>query len=70
MARLDSAAERAELQEIVLGEFVARRVAALGPTCGSRCDEERWSTTDPRRLERIVGNLLANAAKHGGRRSR
>ncbi|MZD04497.1 HAMP domain-containing protein [Streptomyces sp. SID5785] len=65
VARLDSAAERAELQDITLGEFVSRRVAARGGD-GIRVDvvHESEVTTDPRRLERILFNLLANAAKH------
>ena len=32
VARLDSAAERAELQDITLGEFVSRRIAGSTPT--------------------------------------
>ncbi|MEU3186376.1 two-component system sensor histidine kinase CseC [Streptomyces sp. NPDC006923] len=66
VARLDSASERAELQEIVLGDFVERRVALLDPEIRVRVVDESWVSTDPRRLERILGNLLANAAKHGG----
>lgn len=65
VARLDSAAERAELQDIMLGEFVERRVAARaadGVTV--RVIHESEVTTDPRRLERILLNLLANAARH------
>ena len=27
-----------------------------------------WCSTDPRRLERIVGNLVENALEHGGAR--
>ncbi|MEV8310610.1 two-component system sensor histidine kinase CseC [Streptomyces flavidovirens] len=65
VARLDSAAERAELQEIALGEFVSRRVALLHPDAVVRVVHESWVNTDPRRLERILGNLLGNAAKHG-----
>lgn len=65
VARLDSAAERAELQEIALGEFVSRRVALLHPDAMVRVVHESWVNTDPRRLERILGNLLGNAAKHG-----
>ncbi|WP_255953198.1 two-component system sensor histidine kinase CseC [Streptomyces odontomachi] len=65
VARLDSAAERAELQDILLGEFVSRRVALLNQDVRVRVVHESEATTDPRRLERIVGNLLANAAKHG-----
>ncbi|MFJ1595350.1 two-component system sensor histidine kinase CseC [Streptomyces sp. NPDC088261] len=66
VARLDSASERAELQEIELGEFVKRRVTALDRTITVHVTNDSWVNTDPRRLERILGNLLANAAKHGG----
>jgi signal transduction histidine kinase len=65
VARLDSASERAELQEIELGEFVERRVHVLDPGAKVQVIRDSWVNTDPRRLERIVGNLLANAAKHG-----
>ncbi|MFF8844728.1 two-component system sensor histidine kinase CseC [Streptomyces sp. NPDC015127] len=65
VARLDSASERAELQEIQLAEFVGRRVAALHPEAEIRVVHESWVNTDPRRLERILGNLLTNAMKYG-----
>ncbi|MCX4764054.1 HAMP domain-containing histidine kinase [Streptomyces sp. NBC_01275] len=65
VARLDGASERAELQDIVLGEFVARRVAAKDPDVEVRIVHESMVTTDPRRLERVLFNLLANAARHG-----
>ncbi|MET7618491.1 two-component system sensor histidine kinase CseC [Streptomyces sp. NPDC005408] len=65
VARLDSASERAELQEIALGEFVSRRIAALNPDVVVRVVHESWVSTDPRRLERILLNLLTNAAKYG-----
>ncbi|MEU1434516.1 two-component system sensor histidine kinase CseC [Streptomyces sp. NPDC005786] len=65
VARLDSASERAELQQLALGEFVSRRVALLGPEVRVRVIHESWVSTDPRRLERILFNLLGNAGKHG-----
>jgi signal transduction histidine kinase len=65
VARLDGASERAELQDIVLGEFVARRVAVKDPAVEVRIVHESEVTTDPRRLERVLFNLLANAARHG-----
>ncbi|MFI6354197.1 two-component system sensor histidine kinase CseC [Streptomyces sp. NPDC050743] len=65
VARLDGASERAELQDIMLGEFVARRVAAKDPEVEVRVVHESEVTTDPRRLERVLFNLLANAARHG-----
>jgi signal transduction histidine kinase len=65
VARLDGASERAELQDILLGEFVARRVAAKDPDVEVRVVHESMVTTDPRRLERVLFNLLANAARHG-----
>ncbi|MDT0460592.1 two-component system sensor histidine kinase CseC [Streptomyces sp. DSM 41527] len=65
VARLDGHAERAELQDVVLGEFVSRRVRALDPGITVDVVREAEVTTDPRRLERILGNLIANAARHG-----
>jgi signal transduction histidine kinase len=65
VARLDGASERAELQDIMLGEFVARRVAAKDPDIRVHVVHESEVTTDPRRLERVLFNLLANAARHG-----
>lgn len=65
VARLDGASERAELQDIMLGEFVARRVAAKDADARVQIVHESAVTTDPRRLERVLLNLLANAAKHG-----
>ncbi|MER5932639.1 two-component system sensor histidine kinase CseC [Streptomyces sp. NPDC002054] len=65
VARLDSASERAELQDVALGEFVSRRVASLMPEASIRIVADEIVSTDPRRLERILGNLLANAARYG-----
>ncbi|MFH9576148.1 two-component system sensor histidine kinase CseC [Streptomyces sp. NPDC017454] len=65
VARLDGASERAELQDIMLGAFVTRRVAAKDPDVEVRVVHESEVTTDPRRLERVLFNLLANAARHG-----
>nr|WP_240529714.1 two-component system sensor histidine kinase CseC [Streptomyces mangrovisoli] len=65
VARLDGASERAELQDILLGDFVSRRVAARDPAIEVRVVHESEVTTDPRRLERVLFNLLANAARHG-----
>jgi signal transduction histidine kinase len=65
VARLDGARERAELQEVALGEFVARRVAVAAPEARVSIVRDAHVTTDPRRLERILGNLLTNAERHG-----
>ncbi|MEV8536593.1 two-component system sensor histidine kinase CseC [Streptomyces sp. NPDC051211] len=65
VARLDSASERAELQDVALGEFVSRRVGSLMPEASVRIVADEIVSTDPRRLERILGNLLANAARYG-----
>ncbi|WP_433857608.1 two-component system sensor histidine kinase CseC [Streptomyces kronopolitis] len=65
VARLDGHAERAELQDVVLGEFVSRRVHALDRDIVVEIARDAEVSTDPRRLERILGNLIANAARHG-----
>ncbi|WP_030023564.1 sensor histidine kinase [Streptomyces monomycini] len=65
VARLDGYAERAELQDVPLGEFVTRRVRALNADIKIEILRDAEVSTDPRRLERILGNLIANAARHG-----
>ncbi|MBI0376105.1 two-component system sensor histidine kinase CseC [Streptomyces sp. NEAU-174] len=65
VARLDGFAERAELQEIAVAEFITRRVRAVAPDAAVNVVRDAHVSTDPRRLERIMGNLLANAARHG-----
>ncbi|MGD3106661.1 two-component system sensor histidine kinase CseC [Streptomyces sp. YGL11-2] len=65
VARLDGYAERAELQDVCIGEFVTRRVRALDPDVTVEIVRDAEVSTDPRRLERILGNLIANASRHG-----
>ncbi|MFI9051836.1 two-component system sensor histidine kinase CseC [Streptomyces sp. NPDC053427] len=65
VARLDGYAERAELQDVAFGEFVTRRVRSLNQDVTVDVVRDADVTTDPRRLERILGNLIANAARHG-----
>ncbi|GAA4020700.1 HAMP domain-containing sensor histidine kinase [Allokutzneria multivorans] len=65
VARLDTATERAELTELVLGDFVRRRVAAILPEAEVVVAGQEPVRTDPRRLERVLVNLLLNARKHG-----
>jgi signal transduction histidine kinase len=59
VARLDTATEQAELVDVALGEFVSRRVP------GAEVSEAETVRTDPRRLERVLVNLLQNAERHG-----
>ncbi|GAA3141563.1 HAMP domain-containing sensor histidine kinase [Planomonospora alba] len=65
VARLDTATERPELSDIALGRFVSRRATALAPGAHVRVRTDTVVATDPRRLERILANLLANAVRHG-----
>jgi signal transduction histidine kinase len=63
VARLDGAAEQADLQEVALGSFVRRRAGGAGAE--TEIVDDAVVRTDPRRLERVLANLLANAARHG-----
>jgi signal transduction histidine kinase len=65
VARLDTDNERAELTDVALAEFTARRVSAYGPVVRVRVVADAVVETDPRRLERILVNLVANAVRHG-----
>ncbi|GGV15874.1 sensor histidine kinase [Streptomyces spectabilis] len=68
ISRLDAGAERADTQPVPLGELVAESVRRVGleehvtVTVVGRPVAE----TDPRRLDRIVTNLVLNAHRHGG----
>lgn len=59
VARLDTATEQAELVAVPLGDFVSRRVP------GAVVSDAETVRTDPRRLERVLVNLLQNAERHG-----
>ncbi|MBZ6286543.1 sensor histidine kinase [Streptomyces olivaceus] len=65
ISRLDAGAERAELRRVPLAEAVPESLDRAGlrtrfTETGAGCAE-----TDPRRLDRIVTNLVVNAHRHG-----
>lgn len=67
VSRLDAGAESPELSVVPLGPVVRRVVAAAGSPTGLRTgsDSDTLVTTDVRRFDRIVSNLVANAHRHG-----
>jgi signal transduction histidine kinase len=65
VARLDTATEKPDLAELSLDEFVRRRVAGVTPAASVSVLSAESVRTDPRRLERVLVNLLVNAGKHG-----
>ncbi|BFV59482.1 histidine kinase dimerization/phospho-acceptor domain-containing protein [Kitasatospora sp. CMC57] len=66
VSRLDAGADRLELSVVRLGPVVARMVAAAGAPTELLVAVDTEVTTDVRRLDRIVSNLVANAHRHGG----
>ncbi|MER5195971.1 ATP-binding protein [Streptomyces sp. NPDC002755] len=74
ISRLDTGRERLELDAEELGALVARviRTAEASDTSGASATGTEVTVvrdarveTDRRRLERVLGNLLANAHRHG-----
>ncbi|MFI8193202.1 ATP-binding protein [Streptomyces sp. NPDC085946] len=65
ISRLDTGRERLELDTERLGPLVERVVRASGAGTGVRVVRDAAVETDRRRLERVLGNLVANAHKHG-----
>jgi signal transduction histidine kinase len=67
ISRFDAAAEEVALTDFDLGEFLRTVVTSRLPEARLRVPGGALPVrTDPRRLERIVGNLLDNAREHGG----
>ncbi|MEV8531014.1 HAMP domain-containing sensor histidine kinase [Streptomyces sp. NPDC051211] len=68
ISRLDSGSEQveSELQPLgALAERVVRASAASGTSTEVVVVRDLYVETDRRRLERVLGNLVANAHKHG-----
>jgi two-component system sensor histidine kinase MtrB len=66
MSRFDAQAEQANLEELDLGRVVAAIVAARLPGAAVSLPAHPVpARSDPRRLDRILGNLLDNAREHG-----
>ncbi len=68
ISRLDAGQESVQAERVDLGSLTAAAVRARGWEERVRLEaEEVELTSDPRRLERIVANLVGNAVEHGGR---
>ncbi|MEU8567837.1 HAMP domain-containing sensor histidine kinase [Streptomyces pathocidini] len=65
ISRLDAGAERADLVDIPLGPLVEDCLRRAGLEARLTVAGEPTAHTDPRRLDRIVTNLVVNAHRHG-----
>ncbi|MEU9960562.1 HAMP domain-containing sensor histidine kinase [Streptomyces sp. NPDC050982] len=65
VARLDARVARVEPEARQASALARRAVEPLGDAVSVRIRADRIVETDPRRVERILANLAANALKHG-----
>ncbi|MGW2029768.1 sensor histidine kinase [Streptomyces spinosus] len=65
ISRLDTGRERLEADTEELGALAGRVVRASGTRTEVRVVRDARVDTDRRRLERVLGNLVANAHRHG-----
>ncbi|MFI8209706.1 sensor histidine kinase [Streptomyces werraensis] len=65
ISRLDAGAERVEPRRVHLTELVEESVARTGLPATVTATGAPVAETDPRRLDRIVTNLVVNAHRHG-----
>ncbi|MFF8830104.1 ATP-binding protein [Streptomyces sp. NPDC015131] len=65
ISRLDARTEEVDLDVYELGPLAERVVRASGTDTEVRIVRDARVETDRRRLERVLGNLVANAHKHG-----
>lgn len=74
IARLDASSSDLHLVEVPVAELVAHAVAGAAASLGLEAPritvgpgaDEAWVQVDKRRMERIIENLVANAAHHAG----
>jgi two-component system sensor histidine kinase MtrB len=67
ISRFDAGQESVHAETVELGSLTEAAVRARGWDGRVRIEAEKVElTTDPRRLERIVANLVGNAVEHGG----
>ncbi len=72
VARFDSGVERADMEQVELGDLVGSAIGRLRTQQAIVPDDVRLDTatgarvlTDPRRVERILANLVLNGLRHG-----
>ena len=72
VARFDSGVERADMEQVELGDLVGSAIGRLRTQQAIDLDDLRLDTaggarvlTDPRRVERILANLVLNGLRHG-----
>jgi two-component system sensor histidine kinase MtrB len=72
VARFDSGVERADLEQVDLGALVGSAIGRLRTQQSISADDLQLDTasgarvlTDPRRVERILANLVLNGLRHG-----
>jgi signal transduction histidine kinase len=65
ISRLDTRSERLDVDAVRLAEAAERVVRASGTDTEVLVVRDAVVETDRRRLERVLGNLVANAHKHG-----
>ncbi|WP_283137391.1 sensor histidine kinase [Rhizohabitans arisaemae] len=65
VSRLDAGAEVAERVRVPLAEVAAESAARVGVEARVLASGDPVAETDPRRLDRILANLLLNAHRHG-----
>ncbi|MEV7179720.1 HAMP domain-containing sensor histidine kinase [Kitasatospora sp. NPDC093679] len=65
VSRLDARAESADLADLPLAQLVARTAAAAGRPVELVVSADATVSTDPRRFDRVLANLVANAHRHG-----
>ncbi|GAA2307014.1 HAMP domain-containing histidine kinase [Streptomyces caniferus] len=65
ISRLDAEVEQAETEVRQLGPLAERAVLATGLQAEVRIERDTRVETDQRRLQRVLGNLVSNAHRHG-----